>query len=172
MKEDLRRIAGESRSKTEARNRIREYLQARILASLQRSGAMIPLAFQGGTALRFLFAIRRFSEDLDFALERPDRSYDFKSYLRAIQGDLAQEGYEVGIKSNDTRAVHSAFVSFPGLLFDLVLSPHRNESLAPWLVASGPRPPGRRSHPEVGCPRCRCPGPASGRSDPSRFVRP
>lgn len=35
---------------------------------------MIPLAFQGGTALRFLFDLPRFSEDLDFALERPARS--------------------------------------------------------------------------------------------------
>ncbi|HVR97962.1 MAG TPA: nucleotidyl transferase AbiEii/AbiGii toxin family protein [Thermoanaerobaculia bacterium] len=64
-----------------ARNLVREYLQARILGSLQRSGAMIPLAFQGGTALRFLYSIRRYSEDLDFALQRPDRGYNFRSYL-------------------------------------------------------------------------------------------
>jgi predicted nucleotidyltransferase component of viral defense system len=48
---------------------VREYLQARILESLQKSGAMIPLAFHGGTALRFLFSHGRYSEDLDFALE-------------------------------------------------------------------------------------------------------
>jgi hypothetical protein len=35
----------------EAGNLAREYLQARILAALQETGAMIPLAFQGGTAL-------------------------------------------------------------------------------------------------------------------------
>lgn len=34
---------------SQARNLAREYLQARILESLQRSGAMIPLAFHGGT---------------------------------------------------------------------------------------------------------------------------
>ncbi len=50
-----------------ARNVAREYLQARILGSLQRSGSMISLAFQGGTALRFLYSIHRYSEDLDFA---------------------------------------------------------------------------------------------------------
>jgi hypothetical protein len=43
------------------RNVAREYLQARILASLQRAGAMIPLAFHGGTALRFLYATPRYS---------------------------------------------------------------------------------------------------------------
>ena len=34
------------------RNVMREYLQARIMESLQRTGAMSALAFQGGTALR------------------------------------------------------------------------------------------------------------------------
>ena len=59
-------------------NQVREYLQARILESLERSGAMIPLAFHGGTALRFLYSIPRYSEDLDFALERPSPEYDFR----------------------------------------------------------------------------------------------
>jgi hypothetical protein len=127
MKEDLRsRLQGIS-GPVEGRNRIREYLQARILTSLQRSGAMIPLAFQGGTALRFLYSIRRYSEDLDFALERPDRGYDFRSYLRAIQSDLKREGYEVEVKINDKRPIHSAFLRFPSLLFDIGLSPHANE---------------------------------------------
>lgn len=40
---------------------VREYLQMRILQSLQRAGAMIPLAFHGGTALRLLYNLPRFS---------------------------------------------------------------------------------------------------------------
>src|SRR5947208_15501715 len=123
MREELRFQRQGSAGPEEGRNRVREYLQARILASLQRSGAMIPLAFQGGTALRFLYAIRRYSEDLDFALERPERGYDFRSYLRAIEADLKREGYGVEVKINDKRTVHNAFVRFPGLLFDLSLSP-------------------------------------------------
>jgi hypothetical protein len=130
MKEDVRRLVQESRGPLEARNHVREYLQARILGSLQRAGAMIPLAFQGGTALRFLYGIRRFSEDLDFSLERPGPHYDFKGFLSAIQADLAREAYELGIRVNDRRVVHSAFVSFPGLLFEMSLSPHRNEALS------------------------------------------
>jgi predicted nucleotidyltransferase component of viral defense system len=61
-------------------NLVREYLQARILEYLQRSGAMVPLAFHGGTALRFLYGIRRYSEDLDFALEHPNTPYTFSKY--------------------------------------------------------------------------------------------
>ena len=63
------------------RNLVREYLQARILESLQRAGAMVPLAFHGGTALRFLYAIPRFSEDLDFALERTRSQLRFSCLL-------------------------------------------------------------------------------------------
>jgi hypothetical protein len=114
----------------EARNRIREYLQAEILASLQRSGAMVPLAFQGGTALRFLYSIRRFSEDLDFALERPDHGYDFRKILKAAQSDLVREGYSIEVRVSDRRAVHNAFLRFPGLLFHLGLSPHANEAFS------------------------------------------
>lgn len=113
-----------------ARNVVREVLQAKVLASLQRAGAMIPLAFHGGTALRFLYSINRFSEDLDFALERSDRGYDFRVYLRAIRSDLEREGYQVDIRANDRRVVHSAFVRLRGLLHELALSPHRTETLA------------------------------------------
>ncbi|RLC83669.1 MAG: hypothetical protein DRJ03_16480 [Chloroflexi bacterium] len=111
-------------------NLAREYLQARILGLLQNAGAMIPLAFHGGTALRFLYAIPRYSEDLDFALERSVGQYDFRAYLRAIQGELEAEGYEVSIKLNDRSVVHGGFVRFPGLPYELDLSPHPNQVLS------------------------------------------
>lgn len=57
---------------------VREYLQMRILQSLQEAGAMIPLAFHGGTALRLLYQMPRYSEDLDFALERQAAHFDFR----------------------------------------------------------------------------------------------
>lgn len=126
-------LASQLRGHTDSSSRrhlVREALQAKILLSLQRSGAMIPLAFHGGTSLRFLYSIRRFSEDLDFALERPGRSYDFRAYLRAIRRDFEREGYSVELKVNDRKVVHSAFVRFPGLLFELGVSPHRTEVLA------------------------------------------
>ncbi len=112
------------------RNVAREYLQARILGALQRAGAMIPLAFHGGTALRFLYAIPRYSEDLDFALERTQEQYDFRAYLRAIQTEFTAEGYTANLKVNDQKTVHSAFVRFVGLPYELGFSPHRDEVLA------------------------------------------
>ena len=112
------------------RNLLREYLQARILGIIQRCGAMIPLAFHGGTTLRFLYALPRYSEDLDFALENPGSGYDFRAYLRAIQDEFTKEGYEVVVRLNDQKTVNAAFVRFNGLLYEFELSPHKDEVLA------------------------------------------
>jgi len=118
-----------ARDQVAARNVVREVLQAKVLASLQRAGAMIPLAFHGGTSLRFLYSINRFSEDLDFALERADRGYDFRAYLRAVRTDFEREGYVLEVKATDRKIVHSAFLRFRGLLHELGLSRHRTETL-------------------------------------------
>jgi len=130
MKEYLKTLIQSSSSAVEARNLAREYLQALTLQSLQRAGAMTAIAFHGGTALRFLYSLPRYSEDLDFALERPSQIYNFRSYLQSIQNDLESQGYKTILKVSDQKAVHSAFVRFPGLPFELKLSPHQNEVLA------------------------------------------
>ncbi len=91
---------------------------------------MVPLAFHGGTALRFLFATARYSEDLDFSLDGKRGEYDFRAYMRAIEREFSLERYEVQFKVNDKKSVHSAFIHFPGLYYDLGLSPHRRETLS------------------------------------------
>jgi len=88
------------------------------------------LAFHGGTALRFLFSDGYYSEDLDFALEGNRESYNFRDYLKTIRSDFSPEGYQIEIKANDQKTVNSAFVRFPGLLFELGLSPMQNEVIA------------------------------------------
>jgi hypothetical protein len=130
MKTYLASIVSGASTPIAGRNLAREYLQARILASVQRAGAMIPLAFHGGTALRFLYNIPRYCEDLGFALERPARGYDFQAYLHAVRRTFANEGYSAEIKGSEHRVVHSAFVRFPGLLYELGLSPHQDQMLA------------------------------------------
>ncbi len=130
MKDYLAEIVRASPTPTQARNVVREYLQARLLGALQRTGAMIPLALHGGTALRFLYASARYSEGLDFALERPSADYDLRTYLRAIRAELSAEGYALELKVSDQKVVHSAFVRFAGLLHELDLSPHRSEAIS------------------------------------------
>jgi hypothetical protein len=130
MKEHLLALLSTIPNPLQARNQAREYLQALILQSLQRAGAMIPLAFHRGSALRFLYDTQRYSEGLDFALEGSARDYDFRAYLQNIRRDLEAQGYALALKVSDQKTVQNAFVRFPGLLFDLGLSPHKDEVLA------------------------------------------
>ena len=130
MKDYLAELVRAAPTPAHGLNVAREYLQARILACLQRAGAMIPLAFHGGTALRFLYASARYSEDLDFALERARAGYTFRAYLQTIRREFAAEGYTVDLKVNDRRVVHSAFVRFPGLPYELGLSAHPRAALS------------------------------------------
>jgi predicted nucleotidyltransferase component of viral defense system len=109
---------------------MREFLQIRILRCLQSLGAMVPLAFHGGTALRLLHALPRYSEDLDFALERPGRGFDLQRDAREIRSMLEAEGYATDVKVNDARTVHGAFVRFPGLPHALGLSQQRHQVFA------------------------------------------
>lgn len=130
MKAYLRILIAPAQTKLAAIHIVREYLQARILQSLQRAGAMQTLAFHGGTSLRFLYDIPRYSEDLDFALELHPEAYDFRDYLQRIVRDFSTEAYAVDIKLNEKRVVHKAFIRFRGLLYELGLSGHAEEVLA------------------------------------------
>jgi hypothetical protein len=130
VKDHLQQLLAGQANPLLARCLAREYLQARILQMLQDRGAFQAWAFQGGTALRFLYRLPRFSEDLDFALERAGAPAGFRGHLRAVAADFAAEGYAVRVTVNDRKAVHSAFVNFDGLPCELGLSPHRSEVLS------------------------------------------
>lgn len=130
MKEELRALVRETGDPARAEHLAREYMQARILLALQETGAMIPLAFQGGTALRFLYGFPRFSEGLDFALERPDRAaFDLVAAGERVVASLEKEGYDVRLKPRAEGTVHRAMVGFPGLQHELGLSPHETQVL-------------------------------------------
>lgn len=140
MKSDLQNWLLSANRQRQALNWMREYLQARVLAILQQQGAMIPLAFHGGTALRFLYQLPRYSEDLDFSLENPDKEYDFASLLEAISNQLVLEGYPIKIKFNEHKTVQHAFIGFPGLLYQCGLSPHIDQNFSVKLEVDT-RPP-------------------------------
>lgn len=129
MREPLRRLV-EGKSPHEGLHLLREALQAQVLAALQRAGAMVPMAFQGGTALRFLFNLPRFSEDLDFALvEGRDPSFALKKYLQGLEHELRHADLAVEVAVNEKTTVHKAQLRFRGLAHALGLSPHPNQTL-------------------------------------------
>ena len=106
----------------QGRNLTREYLQSRVLREFQLAGAMTSLAFHGGTCLRFVYGLPRYSEDLDFSLEGRDSDYDLEAFMRATRTQLLKEGYQVELSINQRRTVHRGLLRFPGILHELGLS--------------------------------------------------
>ena len=130
MREQIKQIIAETSDNLQARNFVREYLQARILQFLQEAGLFRTWIFHGGTALRFLYRIPRYSEDLDFALEKADPAMDYSSHLSKVCRLFESEAYVVEVKTKEIRAVKSAFIRFPGLLYELGLSPRQTEKFS------------------------------------------
>ena len=130
MKEYLRQLAAQADGDLARACLVREYLQARVLESLQDDGVFLRWAFVGGTALRFLFAIPRFSEALDFSLVAPGDDLGFRSALTAVKRVFEHEGYRVEVKLGEQKTVATAWVKFPGLLHELGLSPRATQTLS------------------------------------------
>jgi len=128
MKDRALQLATEA-PQGQRRNVLREYVQAHVLYSLQSVRAFEQIAFLGGTGLRFLYGLHRYSEDLDFSLEHAN-GYSFDRLLNRVESDLAKAGFDVTIHPHKGEPIHSAFVRLPGLLYEAGLSPHRTEKLS------------------------------------------
>jgi hypothetical protein len=139
VKEYLREIVERSAPR-DAVNLVREYLQARILENLQESGAWASMAFMGGTSLRFLYRLPRFSEGLDFALETLSPEFDFLALIASARARFEKEGYRTEAKASTRAVVNKAFIRFPGLEHELGLS-HRAEKALSVRVEVDTRPP-------------------------------
>ena len=72
----------------------REILQEVALYSLWRTGFFEVAAFQGGTSLRILHGLPRFSEELDFILKAPDPDFEWQPYLDKLLSGLQAFGLQ------------------------------------------------------------------------------
>lgn len=140
MKEHLRQLAAQAPNDLARACLVREYLQARVLESLQDAGVFLRWAFVGGTALRFLYSIPRFSEDLDFSLIHVGEDAGFRTALTEVKRALSLEAYRVEINVKDEKTVASAWLKFPGLPHELGMSPHVSQVLS-IKVEMDTRPP-------------------------------
>lgn len=92
---------------------LREILQEIALLGLWRAKFFEKGAFYGGTALRILYGLERFSEDLDFSLLAPDRNFDISRYRDALIKEAESFGFEVNVETRGKRPprpVQSAFL--------------------------------------------------------------
>ena len=130
MKDYLKQQLENIQDQNLARCVTREYLQARTLETLQDNNAFVRWAFVGGTALRFLYSLPRFSEDLDFSTAAAGIEDNFIPLMQKIKKQFLAEGYSVSIKAKAAKTVKAAFIKFEGLLYELDLSPHRSEVIS------------------------------------------
>jgi predicted nucleotidyltransferase component of viral defense system len=89
---------------------IKEILQEVALYCLWRAGFFDLAAFQGGTSLRILHKLPRFSEDLDFILRAPNSAFAWSQYLDPLVAGLTEFGLrsEVLDRSNMDRNIREA----------------------------------------------------------------
>lgn len=98
-------------SEEKAYEALREILQEIVLLGLADAGFFDKAVFYGGTALRILYGLPRFSEDLDFSLIEKDESFDLSTYESAVIEMLAAFGFEVDvITKNKDSNIQSAFL--------------------------------------------------------------
>lgn len=113
-------------------NRLREYLQWLMLKALDEQGLRKQIAFVGGTALRIIYQINRFSEDLDFSLIEPG-PFDIATIAKALEKAMRRLGLEPKIsrlKNQQEKSVASFFMQFNDLLYPLGISPNKNQPLS------------------------------------------
>jgi len=115
MNEAIRQILAkyEIRSLNDSLRALREVMQEIALLGLWRSKFFEKAAFYGGTALRVLFGLNRFSEDLDFSLLEKNEDFDLAEYGDALKRELDSFGFDVEIENRIKpagTAIQSAFL--------------------------------------------------------------
>lgn len=127
-----RQIVEAARSGGEhAANVLRESLQWEILAAMHAAEAFREVAFLGGTCLRLMHGLRRFSEDLDFSARSPGGVVFLENFPEELGRHLGSRGFgdaEV-VLGKSPGAVRSVWVRFPGLLKDIGASPMASQKL-------------------------------------------
>ena len=103
-------------------NALKEVVQEIALLGLWRAKFYEKAAFYGGSALRILYGLNRFSEDLDFSLLISDEATNLSKYHKAIESELTSFGLNVDVipktKTNRTQ-IDSAFIK-AGTLHNMI----------------------------------------------------
>ena len=95
-------------------NALKEIFQEITLLGLYRGGFFNKAAFYGGTSLRILYGLNRFSEDLDFSLLEKNTDFNIEYYFPFIIEEFGALGISVNLskkhKINKDSNIASAFL--------------------------------------------------------------
>ena len=129
MNDLLKQIVAKEPTAENKINVAREFLQELMLKILFDRGAFNHLAFVGGTALRVLYGLRRYSEDLDFSLIKKS-GYSFEEILHNLFFEIKHFGFKIEKGASKSGVVNGCMIKFPGLLAELGLSSMKSQKLA------------------------------------------
>ena len=113
-----------------------EIVQQLILFALARTDFFAEASFHGGTCLRIVSGLRRFSEDLDFVLKNPSASFAWERFLMTVLTECRAFGVELEIKDRNqaTGAVKAAFLKTDSIgkliLVSLPFSRHHSQKVS------------------------------------------
>jgi len=113
---------------TKKRGILREYLQTKILDLIYQQKVSSQLYFVGGTCLRLLYGLDRFSEDLDFDLGRLSQA-QIETLMKDTHQKLTKENIAIDLYQNiNPQRAYWEF-RFKNLLYELNLSSQKEEKL-------------------------------------------
>ena len=113
---------------TKKRGILREYLQSKILEIIYNQRLSLNLLFVGGTSLRLLRGLDRFSEDLDFNVINLTTS-QIEGLMNTLIKQLKQQNLEIDFYRNKTRKRTYYEIRFKNLLYELGISLNPEEKL-------------------------------------------
>ena len=103
----------ECKTPAEYKNALKEIMQEIALLGLSRQNFFQAASFYGGTALRIAHKLGRFSEDLDFTLDHPDKNFDITPYLKGVEDEFRAYGLKLTVEKRhkvSASDVESAFL--------------------------------------------------------------
>ena len=103
----------EIESEDELINALKEVYQEIALLGLYRGGFFQKAAFYGGTALRIIHGLDRFSEDLDFSLLKKDPTFDIETYFPYVIDEFEALGIKMTLRKKSKSQesdIESAFL--------------------------------------------------------------
>ncbi len=111
------------RSENEILNALKEIFQEITLLGLYRGNFFSKAAFYGGTSLRILYGLNRFSEDLDFSLLEKNSDFNIEHYFKYITDEFDALGISVELqkknKAQKNSNIESAFLKNDTLIHTL-----------------------------------------------------
>ena len=91
---------------------VRELVQQIVLIGLSRGGFFKYARFYGGTALRIFYGLKRYSEDLDFTLNKVDENFSIEPFISKINVVALSYGLNLIITTKNKKIatpIESAF---------------------------------------------------------------